>query len=81
MLKPFLLRVGNFQFFNGLEGGGEAVIETVSSNVEGVESVALQEADEVTNPPEQMEHSPIENNPEGQPPESVEQSQAFAKRL
>ena len=29
MLKPFRLRVGNFQFFNGLEGGGEVVTETV----------------------------------------------------
>ena len=35
MLKPFRLRLGNFQFFNGLEGGGEAVIETASSGVEG----------------------------------------------
>ena len=30
MLKPFLLRLGNFQFFNGLEGGAEVVTETVS---------------------------------------------------
>ncbi|WP_144499649.1 MFS transporter, partial [Bacillus thuringiensis] len=81
MLKPFRLRLGNFQFFNGLEGGGEAVIETASSGVEGGESAPPQGAGEVTNPPEQIEQPPIENNPEGQPPENIEQSQAFAKRL
>ncbi|CCW05452.1 MULTISPECIES: hypothetical protein [Bacillus] len=81
MLKPFRLRLGNFQYFNGLEGGGETVIETASSSVEGGESALPQGAGEVTTPPEQIEQPPIENNPEGQPPESIEQSQAFAKRL
>ncbi|MEC5308860.1 MFS transporter, partial [Bacillus thuringiensis] len=81
MLKPFRLRLGNFQYFNGLEGGGETVIETASSSIEGGESALPQGAGEVTTPPEQIEQPPIENNPEGQPPESIEQSQAFAKRL
>ncbi|MGG1344151.1 MFS transporter [Bacillus toyonensis] len=85
MLKPFRLRLGDFQFFNGLEGGGEAVIETASS-IEGGESELSQGVGEVTNPSEQIEQLPIENNPEGQSPagqtlEDIEQSQAFAKRL
>ncbi|MCQ6307071.1 MFS transporter, partial [Bacillus cereus] len=86
MLKPLRLRLGNFQFFNGLEGSGEAVIETASSSVEGGESALPQGTGEVANPPEQIEQSPLENNPEGQPPagqplEDIEQSEAFAKRL
>lgn len=85
MLKPFRLRLGDFQFFNGLEDGGEAVIETASS-IEGGESELSQGVGEVTNPSEQIEQLPIENNPEGQSPagqtlEDIEQSQAFAKRL
>ncbi|PEP80692.1 MFS transporter [Bacillus toyonensis] len=85
MLKPFCLRLGDFQFFNGLEGGGEAVIETASS-VEGGGNAPSQGVGEVTNPPEQTEQLPIENNPDGQSPagqtsENIEQSQAFAKRL
>ncbi len=72
MLQPFRLRVGNFQFFNGLEGGGELA--------------PPQGTGEVATPPEQIEQPPIENNlegqlPAGQPPEAIEQSEAFAKRL
>ncbi|AFU12941.1 hypothetical protein MC28_1519 [Bacillus thuringiensis MC28] len=86
MLKPFRLHLGDFQFFNGLEDGGEAVIETASSSVEGGESELSHGVGEVTNPSEQVEQLPIENNPEGQSPagqisENIEQSQAFAKRL
>lgn len=76
MLKPFRLRLGNFQFFNGLEGGGEVVTETAPPSVEGGEVAHPQGTGEVATPPEQIEQPPIENNPEG-----VEQSQAFAKRL
>ncbi|OUB10746.1 MFS transporter [Bacillus thuringiensis serovar yunnanensis] len=91
MLKPFRLRLGNFQFFNSLEGGGEPTTETASSSALGEESVPPQGTGEVTNPSEQIEQPPIENNPEGQLPEGqlpegqlpegMEQSQAFAKRL
>ena len=51
MLKPFRLRLGNFQFFNGLEGG-EAVIETASSGVEGKH---LHKVQVRSQPPEQIE--------------------------
>ncbi|PGC90045.1 MFS transporter [Bacillus toyonensis] len=83
MLKPFLLRVGNFQFFSELEGsGGEVGTEITSPRVESGDVIPPQDTGEVATPsPEQIEQSPIENNPEGQPPEGVEQSQAFAKRL
>ncbi|HEQ3529490.1 TPA: MFS transporter [Bacillus cereus] len=77
MLKPFRLRLGNFQFFNGLEGGGEVVTDSDS----GGELAPSQGTGEVVNPTEQIEQPPIENNPEGQPTEAIEQSEAFAKRL
>ncbi|EOQ01304.1 hypothetical protein IKC_06261, partial [Bacillus cereus VD184] len=80
MLKSFRLSLGNFQFFNGLEGGGEPITETAPS-IEGGEVALPQGTGEITTPPEQIEQSPIENNPEGQPPEAIEQSEAFAKRL
>ncbi|MGQ0454318.1 MFS transporter, partial [Bacillus sp. SS-TM] len=81
--KDFLLRVGNFQFFSELEGsGGEVGTEITSPRVESGDVIPPQDTGEVATPsPEQIEQSPIENNPEGQPPEGVEQSQAFAKRL
>ncbi|PEF60990.1 MFS transporter, partial [Bacillus cereus] len=81
MLKPFRLRLGNFQFFNGLEGGGEVVTETVPPSDSGGELAPSQGTGEVVNPTEQIEQPPIENNPEGQPIEAIEQSEAFAKRL
>ncbi|MCQ6289068.1 MFS transporter [Bacillus cereus] len=81
MLKPFCLRLGNFQFFNSLEGGGEVVTETVPPSDLGGELTPPQGTGEITEPTGQIEQSPIENNPEGQPPEAMEQSEAFAKRL
>ncbi|MEI4618501.1 MFS transporter, partial [Bacillus cereus] len=81
MLKPFRLRVGNFQFFNSLEGGGEIVTKTVPPSDLGGELAPSQGTGEVVNPTEQIEQPPIENNPEGQPTEAIEQSEAFAKRL
>ncbi|WP_420973746.1 MFS transporter [Bacillus thuringiensis] len=86
MLKPFLLRLGNFQFFNGLEGSAEVVTETVSPSDLGGELTPPQGTGEITEPTGQIETTPGQQlegveNPEGQPPEGVEQSQAFAKRL
>ncbi|MEI4618592.1 MFS transporter, partial [Bacillus cereus] len=70
MLKPFLLRVGNFQFFSELESsGGEVGTEITSPRVESGDVIPPPDTGEVATPPEQMEQSPIENNPEGQPPE------------
>ncbi|OUB70094.1 MFS transporter [Bacillus thuringiensis serovar zhaodongensis] len=86
MLKPFRLRLGNFQFFNGLEGGGEVVTETVPPSDLGGGLTPPQDTGEITEPTGQIETTPGQQleggeNPEGQPPEGMEQSQAFAKRL
>ncbi|MGX5634608.1 MFS transporter, partial [Bacillus thuringiensis] len=79
MLQPFRLRVGNFQFFNGLEGGGEVVTETVPPSDLGGELTPPQDTGEIIESTgQQLEGG---ENPEGQPPEGMEQSQAFAKRL
>ena len=86
MLKSFRLRLGNFQFFNGLEGGGEVVTETVPPSDLGGELTPSQGTGEITEPTGQIETPPGQQleggeNSEGQPPEGIEQSQAFAKRL
>ncbi|PFT73084.1 MFS transporter, partial [Bacillus thuringiensis] len=86
MLKPFRLRLGNFQFFNSLEGGGEVVTETVPPSDLGGELTSPQGTGEIAEPTGQIETPPGQQledgeNPEGQPPEAMEQSEAFAKRL
>ncbi|WP_144519922.1 OmpH family outer membrane protein [Bacillus thuringiensis] len=81
MLKPFRLRVGNFQFFNGLEGGAEVVTETVSPSDLGGELTPPQGTGEITEPTGQIETTPGQQLEGGENPEGVEQSQAFAKRL
>lgn len=81
MLKPFLLRLGNFQFFNGLEGGAEVVTETVSPSDLGGELTPPQGTGEITEPTGQIETTPGQQLEGVENPEGVEQSQAFAKRL
>ncbi|HDW3056246.1 TPA: MFS transporter [Bacillus cereus] len=81
MLKPFLLRLGNFQFFNGLEGGAEVVTETVSPSDLGGELTPRQGTGEITEPTGQIETTPGQQLEGVENPEGVEQSQAFAKRL
>ncbi|MGQ7185332.1 hypothetical protein ACUODJ_16010, partial [Escherichia sp. HC-CC] len=69
-----MLQVGNFQFFSEMDDGGGPITEVSSS----LDTDITEPTEQLT---KQLTESSSAENPEGEPPEDVEQSQAFVKRL